>query len=90
MEWHFHLQISDFNHRRMNRPSSTEENEIKEATEKKAPEEELEVQDAHSILRDYGNLCRLRWSSLVSESEIPVFLTCVISCQELSLHGAFQ
>ncbi|XP_031422528.1 vacuolar protein sorting-associated protein 13D isoform X2 [Clupea harengus] len=37
------LQISDFNHRRMNRPSSTEENEIKEATEKKAPEEELEV-----------------------------------------------
>ncbi|KAG5282212.1 hypothetical protein AALO_G00053510 [Alosa alosa] len=37
------LQISDFNHRRMNRPSSTEENQTKEVTEKKAPEEELEV-----------------------------------------------
>ncbi|KAL2104176.1 hypothetical protein ACEWY4_001044 [Coilia grayii] len=39
------LQISDFNHRRMNRPSSTEETQSKDVSEeeKKPPEEELEV-----------------------------------------------
>uniref|UniRef100_A0A672L9C3 Vacuolar protein sorting 13 homolog D n=1 Tax=Sinocyclocheilus grahami TaxID=75366 RepID=A0A672L9C3_SINGR len=38
------LQISDFNQRRVNRPSpSTEEDQNKESAQKKVPEEELEV-----------------------------------------------
>lgn len=45
----------------MNRPSSTEENQSKEVTEKKALEEELEVQKAFAILPD------VLWEHLVTD-----------------------